>query len=116
MFIDLITDQENGTIAQQILKDQNVFMCQDTTGRIVRRIDDDGLGLAIDGIFYLLPIDPVCGKLKRYANRNAAIGDDVRNITVIGGLKNYHLISRLENGGKSGIDGIAAARGDGDIV
>ena len=51
-------------------------MCQHTTGRIVRRIDDDGLGLAVDLIFYFPPIDPVGGKLKRYPNRNTTIGDD----------------------------------------
>ena len=93
----------------------DVLRPQDGARRVVRRVEQDHPCPGGDPATDFIPVDMIVGEPKIDPYRYGAIDLDIGDIAVVGRFEDNHFVAGPKHGGQSGIDGIGAAGGDGDL-
>ncbi len=115
VLIDLVGNEQHIGGGKDVLQTQHFLPAPDHAAGVVRRVDHEGAGFRGDGRCNPVHVGPEGARCEGHPHHHTPGQFDVRDIRVVTGLENNHLVAWVDDGQDGGQYGLGGARGHGQF-
>ena len=98
VFVDFVGDGEDIPFLAELGDELQLFAAEHLTGRVIRRINNDGLRVVVEGRSQFLFIERPVRAAKLNVSGRRAGNDRVRTVILVKGFENDHLVAGIDDG------------------
>ena len=115
VFVDFIGNRQHIMFLAQFGDELKVAAGKYPTGRIVRRIDDDGAGLVIKSSCQLSPVKREPGRVQADETRRRAAQDGIWTVVLVKRFEHDDFLARIDGRHQRGDHAFGRAAADGQV-